>query len=97
MQSVQQITPRLMDDVALAQYTGFSRSWHRNTRYEDARRVAAGEEAIGVPCYKIGRSIRYYLEDVDAWLNRIKEGNHPALKSDFQADITNLRNLDEVV
>ncbi len=96
MNSVQHITPRLMDDMAVAQYTGFSRSWLRNTRYDDQKRVKAGEAAVGIPCYKIGRSIRYYLEDVDKWLNSVKDGSNPAFgESNFVADISHLKNLDE--
>jgi len=74
MKAVQHIDPRVFDDKAAAIYCGKSVSWMRNTRYDDQRRIAEGKPPIGAKWIKQGRSIRYYREDLDTWLDRFKEG-----------------------
>ena len=92
MKAVKQISPRAMDEKGAGIYVDDSLSQMRNRRYEDERRVARGEVPLGPRCVRRGRRILYYIEDLDNWLDSIKNGTHQLAHSDFQPDITHLKN-----
>ena len=61
----------MLTDVEAARYIGMSVAFLRLSRCEGTY----GNRTPGPPYYKIGRSVRYKLEDLDAWLqkHRVKE------------------------
>lgn len=52
------------DEEAAAEHIGMSVSYLRM----DRQRGTVGNRTPGPPYYKIGRSIRYDVRDLDAWL-----------------------------
>ena len=72
MHATQKIEPRVFDDDSGGIYIGKSRSWIRNARSDDQKRIADGMPPKGPTGVKIGRLIRYYREDLDAWLDSFK-------------------------
>jgi hypothetical protein len=71
------IIPRLLSDAQLEEYTGYSQSFFRNTRYADKKRVKEGLLALGPKFIKVGRQIKYPTEYADVWLDDIIAGTHP--------------------
>lgn len=51
---------RCLDESDTSRYTGYSRSWLRQRRMH-------GE---GPPYYRVGRSVRYLVADLDRWLEQ---------------------------
>ena len=89
---MQQIQPRVFDSKGAAAYINFSLSFIKNTRLDDVKRLESGEPIHGPEWRKVGRHIKYFREDLDAWLTAIHEGNHPAwAASDFQPDTSGLK------
>ena len=70
----QPLSPRALSEGAAGSYIGYSGAWMRKTRTEDEERIARGEDSIGPPYIRVGRSIHYLIEDLDAWLDLQKEG-----------------------
>ncbi len=60
----QPIKRRLLTDPEAAAYTGMSISFLRQGRMEGCRT----NRTPGPPYIKLGRSIRYDIQDLDAWL-----------------------------
>jgi len=60
-----EIQPRTLKDSDAAQYIGMSESWLRQSR------MRGSQEAP--PYIKIGRSIRYLRDDLDAWLQEHRQ------------------------
>ncbi len=58
------IKPRLLTDPETATYLGVSISFLRQGRMEGRR----ANRSPGPPYIKIGKAIRYDLQDLDAWL-----------------------------
>lgn len=92
MKAIKKICPRVMDEKSAGIYVNDSQSLMRNRRYEDERRVARGEEPLGPRYVRRGRLIRYYIEDLDQWLDAIRNGSHPLSDYEFSPDITHLKN-----
>ncbi len=67
-------TKRALSDREASRYIGMSSSWLRHSRIDGVRlnRIAAP------PFIKIGRSVRYLIEDLDAWLEQFQKLNHLA-------------------
>ena len=57
---------RMLLEAEAARYIGMSRAFLRLSRCEGAY----GNRTPGPPYYKIGRAVRYKLEDLDAWLQK---------------------------
>lgn len=55
---------RLLDEIETARYLSFSRQFLRKSRMEGKRK----NHADGPPYFKIGRSIRYSIEELDKWI-----------------------------
>ena len=73
MKAVNQIEPRVFDTDGAAAYIGKSPSFIRNGRYEDLQRIKEGKPPKH-PCWVMqGRNVRYYREDLDAWLDSFKD------------------------
>lgn len=63
-----QIEKRALRETKAAEYTGRSVYWMRDARI--------GRTKIkGPPYVKIGRSVYYYIEDLDDWLNQFKQAS----------------------
>jgi len=62
------ITPAVLNEGEAARYIGMSYHYLRQSRFRG--------DATAPPYVKIGRSVRYMLADLDAWLqsNRVKMG-----------------------
>lgn len=67
--------PRLMNEVDAGTYIGYSKSWMRNTRYEDTQRIANDKPAKGPKFIKQGSNVRYLLEHLDEWIDQFVEGD----------------------
>lgn len=59
------IKPRLLTDPEAATYLGVSLSFLRQGRMEGRRE----NRSPGPPFIKMGKAIRYDLQDLDAWLS----------------------------
>lgn len=57
---------KALTEVEAAQYIGMSRSYLRQDRMNGVR----DNRTPGPPWVKIGRLIRYLVEELDAWLNQ---------------------------
>ena len=68
----QGVEPRVFREADAGAYTGTSSSWLRNTRCRDLQRLRDGEPMIGPRWTKFGRSVRYYKEDLDCWLDTFR-------------------------
>ncbi len=64
------LNPRSLRERDAALYTGFSASYLRNLRTQDMRRRQRGEGICGPKWVNFGTAVRYYVEDLDAWLDR---------------------------
>ena len=60
----------LLTDRQAAQYLQMSESWLRQVRMEGNRRG----RKVGPPFVRIGRAIRYRLEDLDIWIEEHLQG-----------------------
>jgi excisionase family DNA binding protein len=60
------MTGRLLDAREVAEWLGVPVSWVR----ESARSGA-------IPCVRLGRYLRFDLEDVEAWIASCKQPGHP--------------------
>lgn len=65
---------RSLKDKEASEYIGMSESWLRHNRISGQRlgRIA------GPRFIKVGRSVRYLMEDLDAWLAQFPKRNHLA-------------------
>jgi predicted DNA-binding transcriptional regulator AlpA len=63
---------RVFSEYETSQYIGMSRSFLRQSRMEGNR----DNRTPAPPFIKIGRSVRYLKEDIDAWLNDFQRANH---------------------
>ena len=52
-----------------AEYVGMSASWLKQTRAEGKRE----NRTPGPPYVKLGRSVRYLIEDLDTWLMKHRQ------------------------
>ena len=67
-------TKRALNDKEASVYIGMSESWLRHGRIEGNR-----PERIPKPVFiKIGRSVRYLIEDLDHWLEKFQKLEHLA-------------------
>lgn len=67
-------TKRVLNDKETSAYIGMSASWLRHGRIEGSR-----FNRIPLPPFiKIGRSVRYLIDDLDAWLAQFEKFNHLA-------------------
>ena len=65
---------RALTDKEASAYIGMSTSWLRHGRIEGCR-----VDRIPPPVFiKIGRSVRYLIEDLDTWLEKFKKFDHLA-------------------
>lgn len=63
----EKIQTRVMNDKDAAYYIGMSESWLRIARMHGNPKAP--------PFLKIGRSVRYLQEDLDAWLEKQRRTN----------------------
>jgi predicted DNA-binding transcriptional regulator AlpA len=61
-------TRKAVTEREAAEYTGMSRSFLRQSRMDGIREG----RTPGPPFVKIGRAVRYLVEDLDAWLVRYR-------------------------
>ena len=92
MKVVKQIQARAFDTAGAACYLGKSSSFLNNTRLDDKKRIENDEPPKGPLWVMQGRNVRYYREDLDAWLDSFKDQSNPAWDYDFQSDTTHLKN-----
>lgn len=64
MMETQPVKRRLLTDPEAATYIGMSISFLRQGRMEDRR----ANRSPGPPFIKMGKAIRYDIQDLDAWL-----------------------------
>ena len=92
MKTLRQIEPRVFDTEGAAAYIGKSPSFVRNGRYEDLQRIKEGKPPKH-PCWVMqGRNVRYYREDLDAWLDSFKDQYNPGWDYNFQSNTAHLKN-----
>ena len=65
-------TKRALSDKEASAYIGMSQSWLRHSRIEGSRM----NRIPRLPFIKIGRSVRYLIEDLDAWLEKFQKLDH---------------------
>lgn len=65
---------RALKDKEASKYIGMSESWLRHGRIEGSRL----DHIPRPPFIKIGRSVRYLIEDLDAWLEQFQKLHHLA-------------------
>jgi predicted DNA-binding transcriptional regulator AlpA len=63
---------RVLSEIETAQYIGMSRSYLRQARMEGNR----DNRTPAPPFIKIGRSVRYVIEDLDCWLDSFLKQSH---------------------
>ncbi|MGJ8694528.1 MAG: helix-turn-helix transcriptional regulator [Thalassotalea sp.] len=66
------VVKRALTEQETAEYIGMSRSFLRQSRMEGNR----DNRAPAPPFIKIGRSVRYLIEDLDNWLNNFYRLEH---------------------
>ncbi|GAA6170812.1 hypothetical protein NBRC116592_04820 [Colwellia sp. KU-HH00111] len=66
------IQPRVLSEIETAEYIGMSRSFLRQSRMEGNRE----NRTPAPPFIKIGRSVRYLVEDLDSWLDSFYKQSH---------------------
>ena len=66
------VMPRALSENETAAYIGMSRSYLAQARMDGHRK----ERTPAPPFIKIGRSVRYLLEDLDDWLDHFQKLNH---------------------
>lgn len=92
MKEEPQFEPRVFDSDNAGRYTNRSTSSIRNLRYEDMEREKEGKPPKGPRWVMQGRNVRYYREDLDAWLDSFKEQGNTAWDYNFQSNTTHLKN-----
>ncbi len=65
-------SPRAISEIEAAKYIGMSRSFLAQARMDGNR----DKRTPAPPFIKIGRSVRYLREDLDAWLNEFSRLEH---------------------
>ena len=73
-------TKRALNDKETSVYIGMSKSWLRQSRVQGARFGRVSPPAF----IKIGRSVRYLIEDLDVWLEQFQKLEHLAELSNGQ-------------
>lgn len=63
------ITARLLTERDAATYVGMSRQFLRKSRLDGARE----DHTPGPPFIRLGRSIRYAIDDLDAWISEHRQ------------------------
>lgn len=63
---------RALSEIEASEYIGMSRSFLRQSRMEGNRE----SRTPAPPFLKIGRTVRYLKEDLDAWLNGFAKLSH---------------------
>tara|TARA_R110002167_G_scaffold73684_1_gene206381 strand:- start:1702 stop:1962 length:261 start_codon:yes stop_codon:yes gene_type:complete len=63
---------RVLSEIETSQYIGMSRSFLRQARMEGNR----DSRTPAPPFIKIGRSVRYLIEDLDNWLDSFFKQSH---------------------
>lgn len=66
------ISKRLLTEVETSEYIGMSRSYLRQARMEGNRR----NRTPAPPFIRIGRSVRYRIEDINKWLDEFLKLEH---------------------
>ncbi len=66
------VAKRALTEIETAQYIGMSRSFLRQSRMEGNR----GNRTKAPKFIKIGRSVRYLIEDLDNWLDSFYKQSH---------------------
>lgn len=64
MMNAQTIRPKLLSEADTARYIGMSRAFLRKSRLDGTRR----NHTPGPPYIRIGRAIRYDLDDLNQWI-----------------------------
>lgn len=67
-----QVSKRLLTEVETSECIGMSRSYLRQARMEGNRK----NRVPAPPFIKIGRSVRYRMEDIDKWLDEFSKLEH---------------------
>lgn len=65
-------TKRALTEIEASEYIGMSRSFLRQSRMDGNRE----SRTPAPPFIKIGRSVRYLLEDLDSWLDNFHRLEH---------------------
>lgn len=68
----QRPTTRVLSEQEAATYIGMSRSFLAQSRMDGLR----ANRTPAPPFIRIGRSVRYLLDDLDGWLNQFRKLNH---------------------
>jgi hypothetical protein len=63
------VEQRAFNEQVAARYIGLSRSFLRQSRMDGIRE----NRTPGPPFVRIGRAIRYLVDDLDAWLNKYRQ------------------------
>jgi len=72
MKDTMTVVKRALTEIETAEYIGMSRSFLRQSRMEGNR-----ENRTPAPKFiKIGRSVRYLIEDLDNWLDSFYKQSH---------------------
>lgn len=71
-QTISNDTPRAFSEIQAAKYIGMSRSFLAQSRMDGKR----DNRTPAPPFIKIGRSVRYIKDDLDAWLNQFSKLEH---------------------
>lgn len=66
------VIKRVLTEQETAEYIGMSRSFLRQSRMDGVRE----NRTPAPPFIKIGRSVRYLLEDLDSWLDQFNRLEH---------------------
>jgi hypothetical protein len=64
------LTQKLLNEADTARYIGFSRGFLRKARMEGNRQG----RTPAPPAIRFGRTIRYAVEDLDAWIDAHRKG-----------------------
>lgn len=63
---------RALTEIETAEYIGMSRSFLRQSRMEGNRE----NRTVAPKFIKIGRAVRYLIEDLDSWLDSFYKQSH---------------------
>lgn len=71
---------KAVDEKVAAKYIGMSVPFLRQSRMEDALET----RTPGPPYLKVGRAVRYLLEDLDAWLaaHRVEQAKERVIRQE---------------
>ena len=72
MKDTMTVVKRALTEIETAEYIGMSRSFLRQSRMEGNR----DNRTPAPPFIKIGRAVRYLIEDLDNWLNAFNRLEH---------------------